>query len=271
MMSRRVATVVVSLAAMLALVLGWTLSVKEVRPPDSPRDYPVTTAPPGVPMDDESAPAPVDEPARTQLETASGEIAAERADDTRGETRAPQVTTVPPPAVIVADFPPYLSSVASGGLPPRFERGCKSPSLLLSEMAEEPRDELWASRVERELEAMLGRHPWGFQVTVGCRATICQVTEVGKITGLDPAAEAEWHRYWGSFFRTFRSSPLASEFATSRFFAGRFSADRTPEPGETPSGYWDIAGFVLTSTGQGTPAEPADCSPFRPPVSESPP
>jgi hypothetical protein len=170
-----------------------------------------------------------------------------------GSTSPPATAFGVPTEMISDDYPPYLGAVASSWFPFRFENGCKSPSALLTDMAEEPRDPLWASRMERELRALLESHPLGFAVSVGCRATICQITAIGPhATALEHPTEAQ--RFWGLFERRLRASPIAREFATKRFFAG-------VEPRGTLEA---IAGIVLTSVGQASPDEPADCAPFAP-------
>lgn len=166
--------------------------------------------------------------------------------------------TSPPPVGVPSgmaspDYPPYLGAVASKWFPDRANNGCKSPSALLTEMAEEPRDGLWAPRMERELRGLLETHPLGFAVSVGCRATICQVTAIGPhADALEHEAESQ--RFWGLFQQRLRASPTAGEFATYRYFAG------TEPMGDLQV----IAGIVLTSVGQASPDEPGDCAPFAP-------
>lgn len=182
---------------------------------------------------------------------------------TTADTQAlPPGSTLPPPpplgvpaGMITKDYPPYLGLVASKWFPPRSDNGCKSPSALLAEMAEEPRDTLWAPRMERELRALLEPHPLGFAVSVGCRATICQITTIGPhADALEHQAEVK--RFWGFFQSRLAASPAAREFASHRYFSGM-------EPmGELKA----IDGIVLTSVGQASPDEPASCASFVPAV-----
>jgi hypothetical protein len=256
-------TITGALAAILAVIVGWSLwTMRDADPVVSPLPVRQAEKPAEAPSTALVTDTPV---SRAEITGSGGPVVEEVAGDPQAQTHPDGSMTGVPAPFAAGDFPPYLGAVANAGPSSLDARGCKSPSRLLADMSQESRDELWAPRVERELRAMLGQHPFGFQVSVGCRATICQITEIGAITEIDPADDDEWRRHWGSFMRNFLNSPLASEFATSRFFAGRYSSDVTPEPGEIPSGYWDIAGFVLTSAGQATPSEPPDCSLFQSP------
>lgn len=190
--------------------------------------------------------------------------------DTRATTADTQAlppgstTPTPPPlgvpaGMIPKDYPPYLGVVASKWFPPRMGNGCKTPSALLAEMAEEPRDTLWAPRIERELRMLLEPHPLSFAVSIGCRATICQVTAIGPhADALEHQAEVK--RFWGIFQRRLAAAAVGPEFATYRYFSGM-------EPmGELKA----IDGIVLTSVGQASPDEPASCASFVPAVEPGP-
>ena len=170
-----------------------------------------------------------------------------------GSALPPPTSFGVPPEMISNDYPTYLGAVASKWFPHRSENGCKSPSAVLADMAEEPRDVLWAPRMERELRALLEPHPLNFAVSVGCRATICQITAIGPhADALEHQTEAQ--RFWGLFQRRLRASPIARELATYRFFGGMETMDELQA----------IAGFVLTSVGQASPDEPTECAPFVP-------
>ncbi|HEX5787561.1 MAG TPA: hypothetical protein VFY03_05240 [Woeseiaceae bacterium] len=132
----------------------------------------------------------------------------------------------------------------------RDPRGCKTPAAVLDAMAEEARDELWAVRMERELADQLGRHPLGFEVTVSCRATICQATEYGDLEVLQHGGnQRKAKTYWDEFRDKLEASPVAEEIGRWHSFAGNFS----PEPD------MHVAGYVLIGVGQGASDEPAWC------------
>jgi hypothetical protein len=159
-----------------------------------------------------------------------------------------------PTAMISHDYPPYLGVVASW-FPPRDHKGCKSSSALLAEMAGEPRDPLWAPRIEKELLELLEPHPLGFAISVGCRATICQVTSVGPFArALEHSDSGEVQSIFGLFGRRLRASPVVREFTRSQYFSGA-----------APMGeVMFIEGVVLTSVGLASSDEPADCILFDP-------
>jgi hypothetical protein len=148
------------------------------------------------------------------------------------------------------DYPSYLEAVVGRSPPERDPQGCRSIQSLLAEMADEQRDELWAARVERDLRELLGRHPLGFTASVGCRATICQVSNVGVLAALEtPANAREDYRYWKNFREDLLASPVAVEFSSGRAIAGNFM----PDPDQ------HIVAYVFTSTGRGSAEEPTGC------------
>ncbi len=168
-------------------------------------------------------------------------------------------TIILTPDMLTGDVPSYLGYVMAMPTSDRNPRGCKSPSRLLAEMSQESRDELWASRVERELRDLLLPHPLGFPVSVGCRATFCQVTEIGDpFAATGPAKGPVEQAFWKDFWDRLRASPVAAEFASEHCFAGTYA----PKPSTFPPPF--IAGCIYTSSGQATPSEPADCAPFTP-------
>jgi hypothetical protein len=163
------------------------------------------------------------------------------------------------PDMLAGDVPPYLGYVMAMATSDRNPRGCKSPSRLLAEMSQESRDELWASRVESELRDLLEPHPLGFPVSVGCRATLCQVTELGDLfVAAGPANGLAEQAFWKDFRDRLRAGSVAAEFASEHCFAGNYA----PKQSTFPSLF--ITGCIYMSSGQATPSEPADCAPFTP-------
>jgi hypothetical protein len=155
--------------------------------------------------------------------------------------------------VITSDLPSYLNFYAREP-PPTFPPDeCNGPFELLVEMNEAPRDDVWASRVERELHALLQPHPLGFHVTITCRAAICQVTALGPGSQIREK-ETEYNAYWSEFMEKLRHAPFAPEFVTARFFGAAYVEDPTQ----------DIAGFVFTTVGHPAATKSPDCANFKP-------
>jgi hypothetical protein len=152
------------------------------------------------------------------------------------------------PLMLSGDFPLYLTVVArqSSGKAPG---GCKDVRALLAEMAEEPRDTLWADHMERELREFIGPHPHGFHVSVGCRASICQVSVVGEHDALTEDSGAAAAKFWHNFRQGVQHSAMADEVGFNWFFGGIY-------PTHPPQ---HIEGTVLTSIGR---EEPPGCRTF---------
>lgn len=248
---RRAGTVLLGSAVIAAVALTWPW-----RPGDAPEPVSTTTA-----VETEQSPASLPGPAGALApppREGRDDTAAPADEPAREPPASPSLSQAGasvPEILLGGDFPPYLAAVAHTEPDQRDPRGCKLVSGLLVEMAGEARDDLWAPRVERELRAMLGDHPMGFAVSVGCRATICQVTEIGTLVEHDLVTERAWAAYWSGFMQKLRSSPVAAELATRRFFSGNFP----PHPN------WLISGYVFTTVGHAaSPGEPADCAPFEP-------
>ena len=92
-------------------------------------------------------------------------------------------------------------------------------------------------------------------VSVGRRATICQVTEIGDpFDATGPANGPVEQAFWKDFWDRARASPVAAEFASEHCFAGNYA----PKQSTFPSLF--ITGCIYMSSGQATPSEPADCA-----------
>jgi hypothetical protein len=155
--------------------------------------------------------------------------------------------------VITSDLPSYLSYWATLPQPRPYPHECKDPFELLVEMNEAPRDEVWASRVERELHALLQPHPLGFHVSITCRAAICQVTALGPSSQIREN-QTEYNVYWWEFMEKLRHAPFASEFVTAQFFAAQHVEDTSQ----------DIAGYVFTTVGHPAATKSPECANFKP-------
>lgn len=241
----------ITFVLLAAGALWWWVGDTDPAPDAATEREPVT---PGVSAAEAPLPA-----AREAGQPPAAAALADALTNTEAPAEAPGSTSPPatafgvPTGMISHDYPPYLGAVASSWFPLRFESGCKSASGVLADMAEEPRDALWAPRMERELRALLEPHPLGFAVSVGCRATICQLTAIGP-HATAPEHSTEPSSVWGLFQRRLRASPIAREFATYRYFSGA-----------QPMGELQfIDGIVLTSVGQASPDEPTDCAPYAP-------
>ncbi len=123
------------------------------------------------------------------------------------------------PVMLSGDFPLYLTVVARP-TPGESPSGCKETGVLLAEMAEETRDELWADRIERNLRKFIGQHPHGFHVSVGCRATICQVSVVGDPDALSPDSGRADTLFWSRFRQRLGRSTTGVELGRNGFFGG---------------------------------------------------
>lgn len=186
-------------------------------------------------------------PSRTEPADAVGLVVKEATGEPTVQTHRDDATE------FAGDFPSYLRFAVDPQSTMRSPDGCKHLFGVLSEMSGESRDELWAPRVERELRTLLEQHPLGFRVSVGCRATVCQITNIGPVTAI-LENEAAFGTYWSNFEDNLRNAPIASELATRRFFTAEYPEDPTQA----------ISGYVFTSVGQATPSEPPHCAPFHP-------
>jgi hypothetical protein len=160
------------------------------------------------------------------------------------------------PVMLTGDFPLYLTVVAR----PTGEIGGvrEHTGALLTEMAEEPRDAMWANRMERELREFIGPHPHGFHDSVGCRASICQVSVVGEPSALAEDSGAAESMFWYYFRQGVEHSGTGDELGFSGYVVGVF-------PTHPPQ---HIAAMVLTSAGRDVPP---GCRTFRsPPDSDDP-
>lgn len=152
---------------------------------------------------------------------------------------------------IEPEFPAYLDFAVHPGEDLRDERGCLAGiAPILTEMSQQERDQLWSPQMEESLRNLLGEHPLGFEVSVGCRQTICQLTAIGAVDKIIEN-KAMVGKFWTSFSHNFRNDAIAEEFVTVRYFTAENPEDRSQ----------DISGFLLTSGGEAGLAEPSYCTP----------
>jgi hypothetical protein len=258
--ARRAAISFAAFAVLAILIAANLLLFRQRKSPEPVEAVPATATAPAEPTGTPSLEQVLPAKAASAPETVHGNRRSETTVTESHVQNEPESNSSKLPTdMLTGDVPPYLGYVMAMPTSNRDPRGCKSPSRLLAEMSQESRDELWASRVESELRDLLEPHPLGFPVSVGCRATFCQVTELGDLfAATGPANGLAEQAFWKDFRDRLRASPVAAEFASEHCFAGNYA----PKQSTFPSLF--IAGCIYTSSGQATPSEPADCAPFTP-------